>query len=57
MVPEIKSWHYEHISNIGKDTSAWPADFEGVMKAFLSWRAPYYHWLRLEPRSTRSPRC
>jgi hypothetical protein len=29
--------------NIGKDTSLWAVDFEGVMKGFLSRRAPYYY--------------
>jgi hypothetical protein len=29
--------------NIGKDTSVWAVDFEGVMKGFLSRRAPYYY--------------
>lgn len=33
----------EDKDNIGKDTSVWAVDFEGVMKAFLSRRAPYYY--------------
>jgi hypothetical protein len=33
----------EDKDNIGKDTSVWVVDFEGVMKAFLSRRAPYYY--------------
>lgn len=28
---------------IGKDSSIWAVDFEGVMKGFLSRRAPYYY--------------
>ena len=30
-------------NDIGKDTSLWAVDFEGVMKGFLSRRAPYYY--------------
>lgn len=29
--------------DVGTDTSAWAVDFEGVMKGFLSRRAPYYY--------------
>ena len=33
----------EDKDNIGKDTRVWAVDFEGVMKGFLSRRAPYYY--------------
>ena len=33
----------EDKDNIGKGASVWAVDFEGVMKGFLSRRAPYYY--------------
>jgi Argonaute siRNA chaperone (ARC) complex subunit Arb1 len=36
--------------NIGKDTSLWAVDFEGVMRGFLSRRAPYYYGFETRPQ-------